>query len=105
MVYFLDLNEDILSSIELIPVSVREDLKSVASWLDKNGTSDRLTVYAKQRAYVLSESLKVNYSLFSCFCYSDSLLNYKEVQGLSIGFLILRDLWLNVNYCSYSNDI
>ncbi|RXG73138.1 Exocyst complex component 7 [Armadillidium vulgare] len=53
-----EMNEELLSSIDLIPVSIREDLKSIAFWLDKNGTTDRLTVYAKQRSYVLLESLK-----------------------------------------------
>lgn len=53
-----DLNEDTLGGVELVPPSVREDLRSIAAWLDKHNKSDRLTVYAKLRADALKQSLQ-----------------------------------------------
>ncbi|CAL4062478.1 unnamed protein product, partial [Meganyctiphanes norvegica] len=53
-----DLNEDTLGGVELVPPSVREDLRSIAAWLDKHNKSDRLTVYAKLRADALTQSLQ-----------------------------------------------
>ncbi|XP_066978184.1 exocyst complex component 7 isoform X1 [Macrobrachium rosenbergii] len=53
-----ELSEDTISGVELVPPGVREDLRAIASWLDKHGNTDRLTVYAKLRSDALSQSLQ-----------------------------------------------
>ncbi|XP_071525219.1 exocyst complex component 7 isoform X1 [Panulirus ornatus] len=53
-----ELSEDTISGVELVPPGVREDLRAIATWLDKHHNTDRLTVYAKLRSDALSQSLK-----------------------------------------------
>ncbi|XP_042219724.1 exocyst complex component 7-like isoform X2 [Homarus americanus] len=53
-----EVSEDTISGVELVPPGVREDLRAIASWLDKHSNTDRLTVYAKLRSDALSQSLK-----------------------------------------------
>ncbi|XP_042894067.1 exocyst complex component 7-like isoform X2 [Penaeus japonicus] len=53
-----ELSEDTISGVELVPPGVREDLRAIASWLDKHSNTDRLTVYAKLRSNALSQSLQ-----------------------------------------------
>lgn len=60
----LELSEDTISGVELVPPGVREDLRAIATWLDKHHNTDRLTVYAKLRSDALSQSLKVSIQVF-----------------------------------------
>ncbi|XP_069995126.1 exocyst complex component 7 isoform X2 [Penaeus vannamei] len=53
-----ELSEDTISGVELVPPGVREDLRAIATWLDKHSNTDRLTVYAKLRSNALSQSLQ-----------------------------------------------
>ncbi|XP_045598800.1 exocyst complex component 7 isoform X1 [Procambarus clarkii] len=53
-----EVSEDTISGVELVPPGVREDLRAIATWLDKHNNTDRLTVYAKLRSDALSQSLK-----------------------------------------------
>ncbi|KAK8748228.1 hypothetical protein OTU49_016382 [Cherax quadricarinatus] len=53
-----EVSEDTISGVELMPPGVREDLRAIATWLDKHNNTDRLTVYAKLRSDALSQSLK-----------------------------------------------
>ena len=59
----VELTEDTISGLELVPPGVREDLRAIAVWLDRHTSSDRLTVYAKLRSDALSLSLQVNFIL------------------------------------------